>query len=1024
MTKKIPIICAAAALGASVAYAAVQLRLSLDEISQSADLIFIGTVQSQSSRYTDARTAIQTDVIFRDIREVHSTEKSRQRGAATITLSHAGGRVGNTDMQVSDAPTFAPGKRYLVFMSDDGPTYLNPVVGGDQGLFEVITDPVTGQAYVLTAHGRAVLGVGSDGNVQSSVRRVLAIQAGIMSVAAEAQAAGPQAEQLPQAVTPGAVAEPATEPATALAGQSPVTEDGFIEIITSVSLKKPIPAPRLKREGTGVFFRAVDGNIVVEPLKTSAPPERSFPLLETRNAPSIEEGVPGVMLKPSAAADDRPGVQGQSLFYCGTRGRPFNMEQVSTAWWEWSVNNNSMWMWNQWVDLYRYIPDDGSYGANGVSEFAGYPAGSFHGFAWNGSLAMTVTWTTGGQCGTITESDVAWNPAYSWTNNFFVAFNGTAINQLPVTGHELGHTHGLQRGNEQYNYDFVSIMHAYYSTVVEDGWGIHASDAINTRANYGSSTGIVDMGVESYWASNGLNNSWTNSTFFRPGNTIIVNNVTVENTSQFTASNVNIRLYLSTNQTISTGDRLIGDWTWGTFCGNCQNVGTYTTSIPTNTPPGTYWVGAIMTINNYGGDSFAFNDTTFFPTPITVSCSGTFSVSPTSRSVLRGGAYSSVGVNTTGSACPWSSSVSDSSWIQITGGSSGTGNGTISYTIAANTGAARSGWISAGGVFHSITQEAGCFVTAAPAIGTWTARAGTLTGSDCLAQRRSFAGSTRPYADRYSFSGAAGERVALWLTSANFDTYVSLISPSDTLLMQDNNGGGGVNSRIPALSGVYTLPAAGVYTVEVTSSGLGAVGSYSLTKMSSILLTVTPDPVTGGCKVAKGRVTLGADAPAGGLVVNLSETLANASAPATLTIPAGVTTRVFNINSTPVAANQSGNVAAAWGGTYGVSGTDGLTLRPISALSVNLTPNPVRGGNPVSGVVTLECAAGPGNVTVNLSSSKPAVAAPAVSSIVIPAGSSSGSFGVNTSAVSVQSSAVIKATANARFKTKKLVVDP
>jgi len=253
---------------------------------------------------------------------------------------------------------------------------------------------------------------------------------------------------------------------------------------------------------------------------------------------------------------------------------------------------------------------------------------------------------------------------------------------------------------------------------------------------------------------------------------------------------------------------------------------------------------------------------------------------------------------------------------------------------------------------------------------------------------------------------------------------VSLISPSDTLLMQDNNGGGGVNSRIPALSGVYTLPAAGVYTVEVTSSGLGAVGSYSLTKMSSILLTVTPDPVTGGCKVAKGKVTLGADAPAGGLVVNLSETLANASAPATLTIPAGVTTRVFNINSTPVAANQSGNVAAAWGGTYGVSGTDGLTLRPISALSVNLTPNPVRGGNPVSGVVTLECAAGPGNVTVNLSSSKPAVAAPAVSSIVIPAGSSSGSFGVNTSAVSVQSSAVIKATANARFKTKKLVVDP
>ena len=142
MTRKLSILCAAIALSATAAYA-VQLKLSLDEISQTADLIFIGTVQSQSSRYTATGTAIQTDVVFRDIQVVHSTDRSRQRGAATITLSHAGGRVGNIEMQASDTPTFTAGKRYLVFMNDDGPTYLNPVVGGDQGLFEVVTDPVT-----------------------------------------------------------------------------------------------------------------------------------------------------------------------------------------------------------------------------------------------------------------------------------------------------------------------------------------------------------------------------------------------------------------------------------------------------------------------------------------------------------------------------------------------------------------------------------------------------------------------------------------------------------------------------------------------------------------------------------------------------------------------------------------------------------------------------------------------------------------------------------------------------------------
>ena len=246
MIKKIPTICTAIALSATAAYA-VQLKLSLNEIAQTADLIFIGTVQSQSSRYTDARTAIQTDVVFQDIQEVHSTDRSRQRGAATITLSHAGGRVGNITMQASDTPTFTTGRRYLVFMNDDGPTYLNPVVGGDQGIFEVVNDPVGGQAYVLTADGRAVLQVGDDGNLQTSSGRVQGIQGGVMSMAAENQGPRPQAEQPPQAVTPGVVAEPATAPASALAAQSPMTVDAFIETVTNVLLTTPITTPRLKR---------------------------------------------------------------------------------------------------------------------------------------------------------------------------------------------------------------------------------------------------------------------------------------------------------------------------------------------------------------------------------------------------------------------------------------------------------------------------------------------------------------------------------------------------------------------------------------------------------------------------------------------------------------------------------------------------------------------------------------------------------------------------------------------------------
>jgi hypothetical protein len=1028
IAKRSGIVGLAVVLSATIAYG-VQLKLSLQEIAQTADLIFVGTVTSQTSRYTAARTAIQTDVVFSNVEMVHGTERSRQRGGASITLSYAGGKVGDIEMHASDAPTFTTGRRYLVFASDDGKTYLNPLVGGDQGLFEVVADTATRQQYVLTAEGRAVVGVTSEGNIQAAPGRIAAIEGGRMSTVTDARPV-PQSVGAPDGASPGALAETAPDLGAALAAQPPMALEAFVDHVTNVSLKQTITAPRLKREGVGVFYRAVDGEVRVEPLKTSLPPERNLDVMQQRNAAAIEQAMADMIVNAPPVPDFSGlgdiGIFGQSLFYCGNRSRPFAMEQVSTAWWEWAVNNNSMWMWNNWVDLYRYIPDDGSYGAlNGENEFAGYPGGSFHGFAWGGALAMTVTWTTGGSCGNIVESDVAWNPAYSWTNDFFVGFNGTAINQLPVTGHELGHTHGLQRGGEQYNYDYVSIMHAYYSSVVEDGWGIHSSDNLNTRANYGSWTGLVDMGVESYYASNGLNNSWTNSTFFRPGNTITVNNMTVENTTPFAAPEVHLRLYLSTNQIISTGDRLLGDWWWSpSFCANCQWVGNLTTSIPSNTPPGTYWVGAIVTINGYGGDGFGYNDTTFFPTPITVSCSGTFSTSPTSNSVLRGGESSSVGIFTSGSACPWTAVSSNSTWLHITSGFSGTGNGTVFYTADANTGAARSATISAGGAFHTVSQEAGCLTTATTPLAIWGSAAGSLSTGDCLSQLRTISG-MKPYADRYSFTGVAGQQIAIGLSSAAFDTYLYLVNPFGSLVASDDDGGAvGGDSRIPAVSGIYTLTASGTYVIEVTSFSVGSTGAYSVSLLSSLVLTVSPDPVTGSCKASKGKLSLGAAAPAGGLLISLSDTLAAATTPATMTIGAGNVTGTFTINTSAVASNQSGNVTASRGGADGVSASDNLTIRPISVKSLKLTPNSVTGGASSTGTVTLDCAAAPGNITVNLSSSKPATASPAVGSIVIAAGSTTGSFVVNTNPVAAVTTATIKATANGKTKSAKLTVNP
>jgi len=101
---------------------------------------------------------------------------------------------------------------------------------------------------------------------------------------------------------------------------------------------------------------------------------------------------------------------------------------------------------------------------------------------------------------------------------------------------------------------------------------------------------------------------------------------------------------------------------------------------------------------------------------------------------------------------------------------------------------------------------------------------GTLTNTDC----RSGARGTSYYTDRHSFSGVAGQLVAISLNSSAFDAYVYLKSVSDTVLTSNDDGGGGGNSRIPASGGFYVLPATGTYIVEATSYGTVATGAYTL----------------------------------------------------------------------------------------------------------------------------------------------------------------------------------------------------
>ena len=84
----------------------------------------------------------------------------------------------------------------------------------------------------------------------------------------------------------------------------------------------------------------------------------------------------------------------------------------------------------------------------------------------------------------------------------------------------------------------------------------------------------------------------------------------------------------------------------------------------------------------------------------------TVSISPTDKSFSSTGGNDSISVTCPSSNCPWVS-YSNVSWITIIGGSTGTGNGTVSYTVSGNIGVARTGTINIAEHTFTVNQADG-----------------------------------------------------------------------------------------------------------------------------------------------------------------------------------------------------------------------------------------------------------------------------------------------------------------------------
>lgn len=314
------------------------------------------------------------------------------------------------------------------------------------------------------------------------------------------------------------------------------------------------------------------------------------------------------------------------LHWCGWQHLHIWMEQVPENWNAFEPNDYSMWTWSQYMDIYRYTNDDGSWGMNNENEIAGFPSEAdlqaTWGFSWGTALAKTVfKWQD--PCYRLRETDVAYNPGETWTYDRADAEYSSKIYMHSASLHELGHVWGAQTQYENYDFDVPTVMEGYTSDVEQDRNEIHRGDAYMIRRNYDEDISVPtmrDMGVVSKYADGPWRKAETDKSVYTTFDNIDIEGLTVENTGTVNLSNVRVRIYLSTNRTISTSDHLCGHYQWDSFPKETWWTGDLNNCPIPNNLSGTYYVGAIVSRNGaqYDDDDWDQNDTARLLDPITI----------------------------------------------------------------------------------------------------------------------------------------------------------------------------------------------------------------------------------------------------------------------------------------------------------------------------------------------------------------------------------------------------------------------
>ena len=228
--------------------------------------------------------------------------------------------------------------------------------------------------------------------------------------------------------------------------------------------------------------------------------------------------------------------------------------------------------------------------------------------------------------------------------------------------------------------------------------------------------------------------------------------------------------------------------------------------------------------------------------------------------------------------------------------------------------------------------------------------------------------------------------IVVTLTSSN--TGVATLPASVTVAAGQTTATFTVSSVVVAVSTPVTLSA--LYNGVTKTTTLTVLPVPALSGLS-----VSPATVVGGNTTA-GTVTLTSPAGPGGLAVILSSANTTvATTPAGVTVAAGQTSAAVTVSTSAVTGPMNVTLSAAYSG---VTKTAALTVTPPKLSSFSISPGATSQGQTVTGYLTLTDSAPAGGTVIAIGCTT-AQAARFPTTVTIPAGQSSATFGIATSTV-------------------------